>query len=183
MQAGNLAFAALALSCSLLAATPWKTEPGQSSLSFFGTQAGAQFGGEFRRFTAQVRFDPDDLATSRFEVIIEMTSADTGDRERDDIIHGEDLFATQRWPTAHYVTEKFTDAGGGRFRSTGKLTIRDVTREVPIEFTYRADANGAWLNGKATLRRLDFGVGQGEWKDTEWVGNDVRVEFALRLLP
>ncbi len=183
MRRRLVAFAALALSCVVLGATPWTTEPGQSRVAFFGTQAGAEFGGEFRQFTADIRFDPDDLATSRFDVTIEMNSADTKDRERDEILRGEDLFATQRWPTAHYVTEKFTGAGDGKFSSTGKLTIRDVTREVPIEFTYRADATGAWLKGQTTLRRLDFGVGQGEWGDTEWVGNDVRVEFALQLRP
>lgn len=183
MRKQTATLAALALSCAALAATSWNTEPTRSKLSFSGTQAGAEFGGEFRQFAADISFDPDDLATSAFDVTIQMASVDTGDRERDDIIRGEDLFATQRWPTAHYVTEQLTDEGGGRFGGTGKLTIRGVTREVPIGFTYRADAAGAWLNGQATLRRLDFGVGQGDWKDTEWVGNDVRVAFSLRLQP
>jgi polyisoprenoid-binding protein YceI len=86
-----------------------------------------------------------------------------------------------RWPTATYVADKFTDNGGGKFTGLGKLTIRDITRDVPIEFTHETDASGTWLKGQAKLKRLDFGVGQGEWKDTTWVSNDVRVEFALRL--
>ena len=154
MRKQTATLAALALSCAALAATSWNTKPKQSKLSFFGTLVRAEFEGEFRQFAADMSFDPDDLATSAFDVTIRMTSVDTGDRERDDIIRGEDLFATQRWPTAHYVTEKLTDEGGGRFGGTGKLTIRDVTREVPIGFTYRADAAGAWLNGQATLKHL-----------------------------
>jgi polyisoprenoid-binding protein YceI len=176
-----LVLAALALSCTVLGATAWKNDPRQSALLFYGTQAGAEFEGEFRQFTAEVDFDPDVLATSRLDVTIEMKSADTRDRERDEILHGKDLFDTERWPTAHYVADTFTDERGGSFRGTGKLTIRDVTRDVPIEFIYRADATGALLKGHATLRRLDFGVGQGDWRDTEWVGNDVRVEFSLKL--
>jgi polyisoprenoid-binding protein YceI len=38
-----------------------------------------------------------------------------------------------------------------------------------------------YMSGKTTLRRLDFGVGQGDWKATDQVGNDVGVSFALRL--
>ena len=38
-----------------------------------------------------------------------------------------------------------------------------------------------YMTGKTLVKRLDFGVGQGDWKSTEWVGNDVGVTFALRL--
>jgi polyisoprenoid-binding protein YceI len=169
------------LAGAVLAATSWKTEPTQSKLTFVGIQAGAEFVGAFQQFTADIQFDPMDLATSRFKVSIDVKSVNSKDKERDDIIRGVDLFAVKRWPTAQYVTDKFTDQGGGKFTGLGKLTIRDITRDVPINFTYETDANGAWLKGQAKLKRLDFGVGQGEWKDTQWVSNDVRVEFALRL--
>lgn len=175
------ALAALVFAAVALAATPWKAEPKQSTLKFVGSQAGAEFVGVFQQFTADIQFDPKDLVTSRIAVIIDVKSVNSKDKERDDIIRGADLFAVQRWPTAHYTAEKFTDQGSGKFLGQGKLTIRDVTRDVPIEFTLQTDASGAWLKGQAKLKRLDFGVGQGEWKDTQWVSNDVRVEFALRL--
>jgi polyisoprenoid-binding protein YceI len=52
---------------------------------------------------------------------------------------------------------------------------------VPIEFTFDGKDGAAWLKGTAKIKRLDFGVGQGEWQDTSTVGNDVQVRFALRL--
>ena len=52
---------------------------------------------------------------------------------------------------------------------TGKLTIRDVTKDVPIDFTFEQKEGSAWLKGGSTIKRLDFGVGQGDWKDTETV--------------
>jgi polyisoprenoid-binding protein YceI len=170
-----------AIAGTALAATPWKTEPTQSKLAFVGTQAGANFEGAFQQFTADIQFDPKDLAASRFKVSIDVKSVNSKDKERDDIIRGADLFAVARWPTASYAADTFTDKGGGKFTGLGKLTIRDITRDVAIEFTHETDASGAWLKGQAKLKRLDFGVGQGEWKDTTWVSNDVRVEFALRL--
>jgi len=38
------------------------------------------------------------------------------------------------------------------------------------------------MTGKTLIKRLDFGVGQGDWKSTEWVDNEVMVTFNLRLI-
>lgn len=168
----------LSLAC---AATQWSLQPAESSLGFTATQAGAKFDGRFDRFSADIRFDPADLAGSRFDVQIEMTSVNTQDAERDDTLRGADLFNVTKWPKAHYVAEQFTDKGTGKFSATGQLTLRDVTRAVPIEFSFEKNAHGAWLKGSSQIRRLDFGVGQGEWQDTDTVGNDVQIHFALRL--
>lgn len=178
----GLPLAALLLSFGLAAATAhWRMQPQESRLSFIATQAGAPFEGTFERFTADIRFDPQDLAASRFDVTIDLASVNTRDSERDDVLKGPDLFAVQQWPTGRYLAEKFSPASGGGYTATGRLSLRNVTREVPIEFTFEKDAGGAWLKGEARLRRLDFGVGQGEWRDTEAVANEVKVRFALLL--
>ena len=165
----------------VFAATQWSMQPKESKLTFVGVQAGAQFEGAFDKFTADIKSDPKDLATSRFDVKIDTASVNTQDSERDDTIKGADLFDAKKYPSARYVAEKFTDKGGGKYAATGKLTLRDVTKDVPIEFTFESKDSGAWLKGTAKLKRLEFGVGQGEWKDTSTVGNDVQVKFALRL--
>jgi polyisoprenoid-binding protein YceI len=172
---------ALVLAAIAFAATQWRTDPPQSKVSFSGTQAGAGFDGVFERFTANIQFDPKDLASSRFDVTIELKSVNTKDKDRDETLLSADFFDVKKWPNGHYVADKFTDKGNGKFSATGKLTLRDQTREVPIEFTFQPDASGAWLKGSAQIKRLDFGVGQGEWKDTSWVGNDVKVQFSLHL--
>lgn len=174
---------ALVLVCGsvALAAAQWTLQPKESTLTFVATQAGAEFEGGFKRFTADIRFDPQDLAGSRFDVKIDMASVDSQDSERDDTIKSDDLFAVKQFPDAHYVAEKFTAKGGNKFAGTGKLTLRNVTREVPIEFTFEQKNGSAWLKGSAQLKRLDFGVGQGDWKDTENVGNEVKVNFVLLL--
>ena len=82
---------------------------------------------------------------------------------------------------AHYVADKFTAKGGNKYSAAGKLTLRNMTRDVPIEFTFERKDGSAWLKGSAKIKRLDFGVGQGEWKDTSTVGNDVKVRFVLLL--
>jgi polyisoprenoid-binding protein YceI len=170
MRSKALIIAPLLLAVSLaFAAVQWNMQPKDSQLTFTATQAGAPFEGRFDRFTADIQFDRADLASSRF------------DTERDETIRSADLFAVKQYPTARYIAERFTEKGQGRYAAEGKLTLRNVTKDVPIEFTFEENARGAWLKGSATIRRLDFGVGQGDWKDTSTVGNDVKVNFALLL--
>src|ERR1044072_2865238 len=94
-----------------LAATQWTLQPKESKLTFVGTQAGAEFVGTFERFTADIKFDPQDLAGSRFDVKIDTASVDTKDSERDDTLKSADLFAVSQFPAAHYVADKFTASG------------------------------------------------------------------------
>lgn len=172
--------AALTLGIAI-AATQWVTQPTQSKISFVGTQAGAEFEGVFKKFTADIKFDPKDLATSRFDVKIDVNSVDTKDGERDDTMKTADLFDVKRFPHSTYVADKFTAKGGNKYAATGKLTIRDITKDVPIEFTFEEKDGSAWLKGSTKIKRVAFGVGQGDWKDTSTVADDVKINFALLL--
>lgn len=164
-------------------ATTWATDPAQSRLEFTATLAGGDFDGTFRRFQANIDFDPADLAGSRFEVGIETASADTGDADRDLALKGADFFAVERWPNARFSADRFVALGKGRFEALGQLTIRDTSREVRLPFRFEpvADGTRAVLAGGTTIRRLDYGVGQGEWQDTQWLADEVRIRFTLQL--
>ena len=163
------------------AATQWALQPKHSKLTFVAIQAGAPFEGTFEKFAADIRFDTQASTGSRFAVKIDLASVNTRDGERDDTLKSPELFAVEKWPTATYVAERFEHRGGNRFTASGKLTLRGVTREVPIQFTFEKSATGTWLKGSGKLKRLDFGVGQGEWQDTSGVADEVEVRYALLL--
>src|SRR4029453_3147713 len=137
----------------------------------------------FERFRRRIGFAPRTLGGSRFVVDVVTGSADTQDKDRDETLAGDDFFATGRWPTAHFETTGFRGRSDGKFEARGKLTIRDVPRDVtlPFRFTAQADGRHAVLAGGTTIHRLDYGVGRGEWADTSWVGNDVEIRFELKL--
>jgi len=158
------------------------TADAQSRLEFVGVQAGAEFKGVFHKFTANVDFAPDALDGSRIDVQIDMNSADTLDKDRDTTMRGKDIFDVAHNPTAHYVTKTITKTATG-FSAVGALTLHGVTKDVPIDFQFVPAAAGATLTGKAKLNRLDFGVGQGDWKSTENVGDGVKINFSLVLKP
>jgi polyisoprenoid-binding protein YceI len=163
--------------------TAWTTVAASSSIEFTGTLAGGDFTGQFQRFVASIAFDPANLAGSRFRVVIETGSANTADAERDVALAGDDFFATSRWAKATYDASQFAATGPGQYEARGRLTIRGITRDVPVAFSFKPTAGGrsAILSGRADVRRLDFGIGQGEWQETKWLGDDVRIRFELAL--
>jgi polyisoprenoid-binding protein YceI len=185
MRTPYLAWAAAMLlgAAAAAAAAPTYTADAQlSRLEFVGVQAGAEFKGVFHKFTADVDFAPEALASSRIDVQIDMNSVDSTDKDRDTTIRGKDVFDVAHNPTAHYVTKTITKTAAG-FAAVGALTLRGVTKDVPIEFQFAQQAAGAKLSGSAKLKRLDFGVGQGDWKSTDTIGDAVKINFSLVLKP
>ena len=164
------------------AASGYTSDPQQSRLEFVGVQAGAEFKGVFHKFSAAVDFAPDALGDSKIDVQIDMNSVDSLDKDRDSTIRGKDIFDVAHNPTAHYVTRSISKTASG-YSAVGSLTLHGVTKDVPIEFQFVAAAPGAKLSGSAKLNRLDFGVGQGDWKSTDTVGNPVKINFSLVLKP
>ena len=160
----------------------YTADPQLSRLEFTGVQAGAEFKGVFHKFTATVDFSPDALDSSHIDVQIDMNSVDTLDKDRDTTMRGKDIFDVAHFPTAHYVTKTITKTAAG-FSAVGALTLRGVTKDVPIAFQFTPAAGGAKLAGTADLKRLDFGVGQGDYKDTKEVGDAVKISFSLVLKP
>ncbi len=163
-------------------ATSYTAEPAGSRLEFVGVQAGAEFKGTFHKFTATVDFAPDALANAHFDVQVDLNSLDTLDKDRDGTMRGSDMFDIAHFPTAHYVTRSFTKTATG-YSAVGALTLHGVTKDVPINFQFASTGAGAKLDGTATVKRLDFGVGQGDWKSAEWVADAVKIAFSLTLKP
>jgi polyisoprenoid-binding protein YceI len=166
-------------------AAHYAIDPAKSALEFSFLQAGAQNKGKFTKFPVTLDGSADGAALSRLDVTVEMGTMDTGDKERDDTLRGPDLFGVAKFTQARFIATQITKTATG-FDAFGKLTLRGVTRDQHVPFTFRtANEQGhpvGYLNGKTTIHRLDFGVGQGDWKSTEWVGNDVTVSYNVRLV-
>ena len=153
-------------------------------LEFSATQAGAKFDGAFKRFQVALDFDPAHPEQGRLHVTVEVASIDTQDPERDEILRGPDFFWAEKYPRAEFHAARFERAGAG-WRASGELTIRGVKKPVPVAFTLEPGSGSgpAAMKGDAHLSRLAFGLGQGDWASTEWVGDPVDVRFDLKLQP
>jgi polyisoprenoid-binding protein YceI len=172
--------ALIALLPCVALADAWQGDQHSGSLRFVATQAGAKFQGQFDEFKVSFDFDPAEPVKGRLDVTIVTKSADTADAERDEVLHGQDFFWVARFPEAKYHAAGFTRDGRG-WIAAGGLTLRGVTQPVAVRFEVEPKLKQLGMKGGATLRRLEFGVGQGDWADTTWVSDPVDVAFDLSL--
>jgi polyisoprenoid-binding protein YceI len=189
LRAGSFAMLMFATVAAFAAAAPpvhYTLDPARSLLRFTFQQAGASNTGRFGKYTADVLFANDNLAASKIDVTIDINSLDTGDKERDDTLKTPDLFDAKKFPQAKFVATKFVSTGAGRYDALGKLTIRNVTKDLKLPITFQTKAeqgkNVGYMTGRVTIRRLDYGVGQGDWKAPDQVPDEVQVSFSLRLV-
>ena len=167
-------------------AADWSTDNAHSKLTFAFTQAGASNTGKFDKFSVALHTASDSLAGASLDVTIDVASINTGEQERDDVLRSADLFDATKFPTSRFASPALAANGTDRYLANGKLTLRGVARQVQLPLSIRhateAGVPVLYLTGAFTLKRLDFGIGQGDWQTTEWVGNEVPVNWSVRLV-
>lgn len=164
----------------LASAADYTVQPATSKLGFTSNFQGQSFDGSFGKWTAAISYDPAKLSTSKFDVEVDLASAKTGDNDRDGALPGTDFFNVAKFPKAHFVTTGFRQ-NGSQVVADGNLTLRGVTKPVSLNVTFKPQGNGATLDVSGTVKRLDFGVGGGEYADTSVIGPDVKINAHLTL--
>lgn len=156
----------------------------KSDIRFVTKQMGANIEGRFRKWRANVVFKPQALASSKAELDIDLASIDLGSTEFEDEVRGAAWFDTAKFPVARFASTSIKDLGGGRYELAGQLTIKGIARDVAVPVTLRSDAAGNRIaEGRFTLKRLDYKLGDGPWADTDMVANEVVVAVRMTLAP
>ena len=163
-------------------ATDYTVQPAGSTLGFSDTFQGETFNGHFGQWNAAISYDAANLASSKFDVDVDLASARTGDSDRDTALPGTDFFDVAKFPKAHFVTTGFRQ-NGAQVIADGQLTLRGVTRPVSLQVAFKPQGNGATLDVAGTVKRLDFGVGGGDYADTSVIGAEVKITAHLQLAP
>jgi len=151
----------------------------KSKLTFVSKQMGVPVDGEFRKFAVTMSFDPAKPDAGRAQMDIDMASVDAGATETNEEVTGKNWFNVKQFPKATFVSSSVKALGGSRFEVAGKLTIRDKTRDVVAPFTMTQQGANTLFDGVFTIRRADFGIGQGVWADFDTVANEVQIKFRL----
>ena len=168
----------LALAGSAEAAT-WTVDTAKSSLGFSGQQTGAPFSGRFKSWTAAIDFDPAHPEAGHVAATVDTASATTEDPQKDEALPGSDWFDAAGFAKATFAATGFAPKGGDAYETTGKLTLRGVTKDVVLPFTLTIAGDQAHAVGHAKLVRTDFGVGQGTWASGDYVALDVSVDVDI----
>jgi len=156
--------------------------PEKSQIAFVSKQMGVPVEGSFKRFDAQVAFDPKKPEGGSVVLQIDTASAGFGVPMSDAELPKPTWFDTAHFPQASFRSSAIKALGEGRFEMAGKLTIKGVSKYVTVPVSI-VSSGGAYsvATGTLTIQRLDYKVGDGEWTDTSVVGNEVQVRFKLTL--
>lgn len=158
----------------------WSIVPSQSSLKFTATQNNAPVSGIFKKFSADIHFDPDNLAQNTVKIMVDMNSISTSYSDLNDTLNSSDWFNVKAFPSATFEAKKFTKTGDKTYQAIGTLTIRDKSQPITLNFKeLKNDGKQAQISGDTIVKRSSFGVGQGEWASTDEVKDEVKIEFMV----
>jgi polyisoprenoid-binding protein YceI len=177
----RLGIVALAAVLSAAPASAQQFVPAQSEIAFTSRQMGVPVDGRFRKFDAQVVFDPKQPEAARIGLTIDLASVAIGVAETEAEIARPDWFDTRKFPQATFQSGAVRPAGAGRYEIAGRLTIKGASQDVVVPVTLAQNGAATTASGSFVVRRLDFRIGDGDWKDTSMVANDVQVRFRLVL--
>jgi polyisoprenoid-binding protein YceI len=172
--------AALALASSAALAQQ-KLVPAQSEIAFTSKQMGVPVDGKFTKFDAQVAFDPKKPDAAKIAFSIDIGSAALGSTETEAELVKPDWFNTKAFPQATFQSTAVKATGPGRFNVAGKLAIKGASQDVTVPVALVQAGGNTTASGSFVIKRLDFKIGDGDWKDTSMVANDVQVKFKLTL--
>jgi polyisoprenoid-binding protein YceI len=115
-------------------------------------------------------------------VTIDLASVNTGDRQRDATLPSGDWFDVAAHPQAVWRTTRLRHLDGERYLAEGTLELRGVRKRLDLPFRLKIDGGAAHVTGTAGLDRTAFGVGQGEFADTDAIPAKVTVRVDLHAI-
>jgi polyisoprenoid-binding protein YceI len=165
----------------VMAQSPAKLVPAQSEVTFVTKQMGVPVDGRFKKFDAQINFDPKKPEAGSVAFSIDTGSASLGVPESDAEMPKDIWFNVAKFPQAHFKSTAIKGLGNGKFEVTGKLDIKGNARDVVVPVQITQSGGNSTATGSFLIKRLDFKIGEAEWTDTTVVANDVTVKFKLAL--
>lgn len=145
-------------------AAGYAADPAHSSVNFTVRHIFSKVNGQFKEFSGRFVFDEKSKAGGAVEFAVKVASIDTNEAKRDEHLRGPDFFDAAKFPEAVFKSTAVSAAGGNRYKVSGDLTLRGVTRPVTFDSEFLGAGDTPWgkriasFSSTATIRRKDFGM-------------------------
>lgn len=163
---------AVLLSLSLLLSIVWATDyqaADDFSIQFATTKAE----GNFKGLEGTIRFTPEDLTSSSFNVWVDASTINTGNKTKDKHARGEKWLDVENHPRISFVSSSFQQTGDG-YLVEGTLSIRGVEKQLSIPFSFEDNV----FQGTTSVQREDFGI-EGPFLFGGLVGDEIAVRLRV----
>jgi polyisoprenoid-binding protein YceI len=169
----------------------WKIDEAHTTVGFAARHMGlSRVRGLFTRFSGELEGAAEDITSARARFEVDMASIDTGNPDRDAHLRSADFFDVERFPRMTFVSKSVEKTGVSSYRVVGDLTIKDVTREVELDYEHGGESVdpygnrklGGTLTGK--IERSDWGLTwnvpleAGGWLVSDTINLDIDLQVA-----
>ena len=174
-----IAIAIVCVALPAIAATALKTDATKSSVTITFKQLNVPVDAKFRKFNAQISYDAAKPETSKATVDIDIAGFDLGDAEYNKEVMKKEWFNAAQFPKASFVSSQIKAGAAGKLDVAGKLTIKGKTSDVSFPLTVKKEGTNQIFEGALPIKRLSYNIGEGEWKDTSMVADEVTIKFRV----
>jgi len=162
-----------------LGAAHAQVDASKSTVTATSKQMNVPVDGTFKKFTAQLSFDPAKPAAGSARLSINTASYDLGDESYNEQVRGKEWFDAAQYPDATFVSSAIAPAGGNQFKVSGTLTIKGKSENVTVPVTVAQQGSTQSFDGALPIKRSQFDIGTGEWKETSVVADEVVIKFHI----
>jgi polyisoprenoid-binding protein YceI len=182
-------FAMLLATVIVPAQSVWKLDKAHSSITFTARHMViSEVVGSFKEFTIALKSDKDDFSDADVQSTIKVASLSTDNGMRDGHLKSDDFFNAEKFPEINFKSTSFEKLGDNKYKITGDLTIRDVTKNVTFDATLNGTLKtdrgvlAAW-KATTTINRFDYNLKWNKTLETGglMVGKDVMITLNLEL--
>ena len=148
----------------IAAQTTWNVDKVHSNVKFNVSQmVVSEVEGSFRGFEGRLVASKADLSDASIKFSVDVNSVNTDNERRDGHLKSDDFFNAEKFPKMTFISKSFKPLGGNKYKLTGDLTIRDVTKTVEFDVTYGGQINTgrgikAGFKARVTIDRLQYGL-------------------------
>jgi polyisoprenoid-binding protein YceI len=150
-----------------------------SSVSAAFTQMGAEVPAQFKKFDAQIEFDPANVVAAKARITVDVASFDIGDAAYNAEVQKKEWLNGAQFPQATFVSTSIKATAPDKLLCAGQLTIKGKTMPVTVPVTLKQQGNKRVFEGLLPIKRLDFNIGEGEWKATDILIDQVKIRFKI----
>jgi polyisoprenoid-binding protein YceI len=150
-----------------------------SSISAAFTQMGVEVPAQFKKFDAQIEFDPANVVAAKAQISVDVASFDIGDAAYNAEVKKKEWLDAAQYPKATFVSTSIKATAPDKLLCTGQLTIKGKTVPVSVPVTLKQQGKNRVFEGLLPIKRNDFSIGEGEWKATDVLIDEVKIKFKI----
>lgn len=158
-------------------AQTWTIDKAHSKVQFTVTHLViSEVTGHFKSYDGNITATKDDFSDAKIDFTVDIKSINTDNEQRDNHLKSDDFFNAEKFPQMTFKGKSMKSVGNNKYKLTGDLTIRDVTKEVTLDVVHNGTVKDPWGNTKAgfkitgALNRFDYNL---KWNTLTELGGAV----------